>query len=242
MTRASSSTTPTEETFAPQNPSPPPIPTSIPKDVVIIGAGLAGLSTALHLARTSTHHITILDGQKLNDQVEGKTTAGSFAAAGMLAPHSERLPTGPLLDLCLKSRDIYSDFVSAVEDMAQKSGAEGFPFLYKSPNGDDDDNKTPWDVGYISSGGFLAPAFAGDVVATWAPPPSSNAIWLDKNQVRELEPRLHGDVVGGWWFPEDASVDARKLTCSLRAACVGMGVQFLCGEECGGLVKSLELG
>ena len=90
----------------------------------------------------------------------------------------------------------------------------------------------------MASGGFLAPAFAGDSVATWAPPDDSgSAIWLDAVQVRELEPNLHPDVVGGWWFPEDASVDARRLTCSLRAACVATGVQLQVGAE----VTSLDL-
>ena len=99
----------------------------------------------------------------------------------------------------------------------------------------------PWEVGFHSTGGFLAPAFAGDAVATWSPQPGSGtAYWLDEVQVRELEPMLHPQVVGGWWFPEDASVDARRLTCSLRASCVGLGVQMLFGDEYE--VKSLEMG
>lgn len=46
-----------------------------------------------------------------------------------------------------------------------------------------------------------------------------------------MEPQLHPDVIGGWWFPEDASVDARRLTCSLRAACVAAGVHIMVGSE-----------
>ena len=57
--------------------------------------------------------------------------------------------------------------------------------------------------------------------------------------MRELEPLLHPDVIGGWWFPEDASVDARRLTNSLRAACVAAGVQILMGPETA--AASLEL-
>lgn len=58
-------------------------------------------------------------------------------------------------------------------------------------------------------------------------------------QVLELEPQLHPSVVGGWWFPEDASVDARRLTFSLRAACVAAGVQLHYGPNYG--VSSLDL-
>jgi thiazole synthase len=99
----------------------------------------------------------------------------------------------------------------------------------------------PWETGFHSTGGFLAPAFAGDAVATWSPQPQSGAAhWLDEIQVRELEPKLHPNVIGGWWFPEDASVDARRLTCSLRAACIGAGVHLNFGDEYE--VKSLEMG
>jgi glycine/D-amino acid oxidase-like deaminating enzyme len=165
-----------------------------------------------------------------------------MAAAGMLAPSSERLPKGALLDLCQASRRMYRDFCEMVETMAQDAGEEGAPFLAAAAS-NDNENLQPWNVGYLVSGGFLAPAFAGDAVATWAPPEEedgtpSSAVWLDSIQVRELEPNVNADVVGGWWFPEDASVDARRLTGSLRAACAGTGnIQLL--DKCE--VTSLDL-
>lgn len=204
---------------------------SIPKDVVIIGGGLAGLSFALELANNHNRYVTVLEKNSFS-------STGSFAAAGMLAPQSERLPKGPLLDLCLQSRDMYADFVQNVEILAKNSGAEGD--VYLTNNKCDDDVLKPWEVGFQATGGFLAPAFAGDSVATWAPPEGTGlSYWLDEIQVRELEPLLHPDVIGGWWFPEDASVDARRLTNSLRAACVAAGVQILMGPETA--AASLEL-
>lgn len=230
-------------------------PTHLRKDVLIIGGGLAGLSTALYLSQMDpTRHITILDVEPVVNDKNGDrnmAAASSLAAAGMLAPHSERLPKGDYLDLCMASKHEFRDFCHLVETLAKEAATNDMNdarrrFFPESSVADERRQDThsknsgsldPWNVGYVAAGGFLAPAFAGDNVATWAPPEadgngsssSSSAVWLDDMQVRELEPHLHPDVVGGWWFPEDASVDARRLTRSLKAACVGAaGVEYLC--------------
>jgi thiazole synthase len=211
----------------------------IHKDVLIVGGGLAGLSAAMYLSQIDPdRQITILDKHITSGNNKVKTSIASFAAAGMLAPQSERLPKGDYLDLCLESKRMFPDFADMVECMAQEAGEEGSPYL---PNEDDSSKLEPWNIGYVASGGFLAPAFAGDNIATWAPPEDSknSARWLDAIQVRELEPNLHSEVVGGWWFPEDASVDARRLASSLRAACVGAGVSLQEGPNYE--VSSLDL-
>ena len=51
----------------------------------------------------------------------------------------------------------------------------------------------------------------------------------DRTQVLEIQPHLGDEVQGGHWFPDDAQVDNRKLSRSLRAAATAVGVNFLSG-------------
>jgi glycine oxidase len=207
-------------------------------DVVIVGGALAGLSVAFYLRQMDpTCSVCVVDREDA-DAVPQKQPVASFAAAGMLAPQSERLSPGPLLDLCMASRQMYPSFCQQVEALAKEWGEATSDRNDTTTSNDSSEN--PWSVGYMVTGGFLAPAFAGDAVATWAPPEDAgSALWLDALQVREFEPTLHPDVVGGWWFPNDASVDARRLTRSLRAACRALGVHMLNGPQYE--VSSLDL-
>lgn len=136
----------------------------IKKDVVVIGGGLAGLSTALELAKRG-RQVTVLS----RDRGE----AAAEAAGGMIAPQSERLESGPYLDLCLKSRSMYADWIGSVEAIARLG-------LTHPSEGESAEMATH----FWSSGGFLSPAFEGDAVHTWNPPPEGGqAHWVDRDQV-----------------------------------------------------------
>ncbi|KAK7254573.1 glycine oxidase ThiO [Aureococcus anophagefferens] len=65
-------------------------------DVVVVGGGMSGLSTALELRRR---------GRSVCVLSRDLAQAATLAAGGMLAPQAERLPGGPLLDLCVRSRE-----------------------------------------------------------------------------------------------------------------------------------------
>jgi len=208
------------------------------KDIIVIGGGIAGLSIALELTLKHNRKVCILEKSSVDKQ--GKNGSGSFAAAGMLAPQSERLPLGPLLDCCYASREMYSDFVDVVEELAAQCDNKEYFLCDDDDDNDNNDNDNRHKVGYRSKGGFIAPAFAGDSVSSWAPPEGyGKALWLDDIQVKSLEPELHPDVIGGWWFPQETSVDARRLTCSLGAACHVLGVDMCFGEDYA--VDSLDL-
>lgn len=134
----------------------------INKDVLVIGGGLAGLATALELAKRG-RQVTVLS----RDRGE----AAAEAAGGMIAPQSERLESGPYLDLCLSSRAMYADWISDLERIAGFGGASAC-------------ERDTTETHFWSSGGFLCPAFEGDAVHVWNPPPEGGqSHWLGRDQV-----------------------------------------------------------
>lgn len=138
----------------------------IQKDVVVIGGGLAGLSTALELAKR---------GRQVTVVSRNRAEAAAEAAGGMIAPQAERLESGPYLDLCLSSRAMYAEWVQSIEAIAGTGGGKD-----KGKAGDSSAETHFW-----SSGGFISPAFEGDAVHTWSPPPEGGqALWIDRDQVR----------------------------------------------------------
>jgi FAD dependent oxidoreductase len=139
------------------------------RDIVIIGGGLAGLSTALYIKQIDpSRHVTIYDKESYFQTKEAgkRSTVASMAAAGMLAPQSERLPSGELLELGLASRRMYREFCDLVETLARTAVShedhEACSFLQQD---DPTDGLQPWEVGYLASGGFLAPvSFANQLI------------------------------------------------------------------------------
>jgi len=133
--------------------------------------------------------------------------AATHAAAGMLAPQAEALSAGPMLDLCLRSRALYPDWTRKLEVL------------------------TGLDTGYWPCG-ILAPVYeaATNSHSGIQPYPlSATSQWLDQAPIHRRQPGLSPQVVGGWWFPQDAQVDNRALAQVLWAAATQAGVK-LCKE------------
>lgn len=162
-------------------------------DILVLGGGVIGLAIAIELRqRGATVTVISRDFQQ----------AASLAAAGMLAPQAEQLPTGPMLELCMRSRDLYPEWTQKLEKL---TGVE---------------------TGYWPCG-ILAPVYqvpAGAIATPQAT--ASPAYWLDQHAIQQQQPHLGAEVQGGWWFPEDAQVDNRALMQALRLAAQELGIQL----------------
>ncbi|NJK65346.1 MAG: glycine oxidase ThiO [Microcoleus sp. CSU_2_2] len=123
------------------------------------------------------------------------------AAAGMLAPQAERIPPSPMLDLCLQSRGLYPGWVEQLEEI------------------------TGLKTGYWRSG-ILAPVCENEY---YEQPESSsvNSQWLDGDAIRQHQIGLGEEVIGGWWYPDDAQVDNRALFRTLQTASKKLGIEVI---------------
>ncbi|MDJ0729690.1 MAG: glycine oxidase ThiO [Crocosphaera sp.] len=156
-------------------------------DIIIIGGGIIGMAIAVDLK---------LRGASVTVCNRNFPQTASVAAAGMLAPHAEELPPGPLLDLCFKSRWLYPEWIRKLQDL---SGL---------------------DLGYNPCG-ILAPVYDLPLADVRH---NNQGQWLDKTAIRLYQTGLGDDVVGGWWYPEDGQVDNRQVMQGLRQAAQQLGV------------------
>lgn len=137
--------------------------------------------------------------------------AASHAAAGMLAPQAEGIPAGAMRDLCVRSRDLYPTWAQKLESLTHQ------------------------DVGYWPCG-ILAPAYdpqeCDHPASDWHDRSALNALDLG------LDTSLSPEVIGGWWFPQDAQVDNRKLVRSLWMAVQELGVEIQTGVQVQQMVQA----
>ncbi|MEH2285969.1 glycine oxidase ThiO [Nostoc sp.] len=175
-------------------------------ETVIIGGGVIGLAIAIELKLRGTN-VTVL--------CRDFQAAATHAAAGMLAPDAENIPNEAMRSLCWRSRALYPDWTRKLEEL------------------------TGLNTGYRACG-ILAPVFeeAGGQRGRGAEEQrsrreslsssssSSPAYWLNKEAIHQYQPGLGAEVVGGWWYPEDAQVDNQALAHVLRTAAESVGVEL----------------
>lgn len=156
-------------------------------DVLIIGGGTIGLATALELALRGVS-VTVLS--------RNFQEAALHAAAGMLAPQAEGLLPGPMLELCLRSRALYPEWIGKLESLT------GI-------------NSEYWPCGII------APLYDDAVLSRSV---EEEQHWCDRPSLDALQPDLSDEVTGGWWFPEDGQVNNQVMAQALHIAVQQLGV------------------
>jgi glycine oxidase ThiO len=160
------------------------------REIIVIGGGVIGLATAIELR---------LLGAEVTIVCKDFKAAAGHAAAGMLAPQAEQIPTGSMLDLCLASRELYPSWIQKIESISSV------------------------DAGYWQCG-ILAPRHTQNHIQT-----EQNIEWLDAPTIHAQQSGLSESIVGGYWYPADGQVDNRALIRSLFSASQSLGIKFLDG-------------
>jgi thiazole synthase len=173
-------------------------------ETVIIGGGVIGLAIAIELKLRGAH-VTVL--------CRDFQAAATHAAAGMLAPDAENIPNGAMRSLCWRSRALYPDWTRKLEELTGlNTGYRPCGILapvFEETGGDE------------GAGGAGEQRSRGESLSS-----SSPAYWLNKEAIHQYQPGLGAEVVGGWWYPEDAQVDNKALAHVLWTAAESVGVEL----------------
>jgi glycine oxidase len=173
---------------------------SRPSDVIVVGAGIVGCAVAHELARRGVS-VEIVDERPVG-------MGATQASAGVLAPYIEARDGSPLLDLTVRSLDLFDDFIARV------SADSGMAIPYRRTGTldvatDDDELETL--------------RTTADVLWRRGVP----ALLLDAARVRAEEPQLGDGAIGGLLIEMHGFVAASDLTRALVAAARRHGAQLI---------------
>lgn len=159
-------------------------------EILIIGGGVIGLSTARSLKKAGAGKITILERGLVGRE-------SSFAAAGMLAPHAETDKLDDFFDFCHESNNLYPQFAAELFDETgvdielDRSGTLYLAFSEEDVK--EINRRYVWQKG------------SGLAVE-----------YLTAEEIRRNEPFVSPDVREGLFFPNDWQVENRKLLLALQ--------------------------
>ena len=171
--------------------------------VVVVGAGAIGCSVALRLAQAGAT-VTVIE----------RSTPGaeaSSAAAGLLAPQLEEEGPGAFFDLCVRSREMYPEFVAEVERLS------GVDVEYRR-------------CGTLRVAFDQAGAAALEASAAWQRGLGLRAELLSPAEAFELEPMLSPKIWRAVHLPDDHQVENRQLVRALAIAATRTGASFRTGS------------
>jgi len=171
------------------------------RDVIVVGAGIVGCAVAYELARRGA-------SVEIVDERHPVGMGATQASAGVLAPYIEARDGNPLLDLAVRSLDLFDEFVTRV------SSASGVAVPYRRTG--------TIDVAFDESEMDTLRTTA-DVLARRGVP----AQMIDRSGARAEEPHIGDDVVGALVIDAHGFVAATELTRALCAAARRHGAQLI---------------
>jgi glycine oxidase len=163
---------------------------AVSRDIVVVGAGIVGCAVAYELARRGAS-VDVVD-------MRGAGMGATQASAGILGPYIEGREGSVLLDLAVRSLNLFDDFVASV------SGDSGIAIPYE---------RTGTLEVATDGNGMRALSATAEVLSRIG----VAAELLDAAGVRAQEPYL-ADVMGGLLIPSHGFVSAPELMRALAAA------------------------
>ena len=166
--------------------------------VVVLGGGLVGLGVAYELKKRGAE-VRLIESRAVG-------RAASWAGAGMLAPFTEAIDSGPFADFCAESLARYPSYVA---ELRECGGVDA----------------------QLRLNGILEVAYdPADVVRLRAQVATFEkrgiaARYLESSEARSLEPALGDAILGASLSSSEGAVDNRRLGRALHAACVAAGVR-----------------
>ncbi|MDZ7949638.1 glycine oxidase ThiO [Nostoc sp. DedQUE09] len=194
-------------------------------ETVIIGGGVIGLAIAIELKLRGTN-VTVL--------CRDFQAAATHAAAGMLAPDAENIANEAMRSLCWRSRALYPDWTRKLEELTGlNTGYRACGIL--APVFEEAGGQGGSTSATLSDQGAGEQRSRGESLSSSSP--SSPSYWLNKEGIHQYQPGLGAEVVGGWWYPEDAQVDNKALAHVLRTAAESVGVELRDGITVEGFLQ-----
>ena len=174
-------------------------------DVVVIGAGVVGCSVAYYLAREGLN-VTLLEREAIG-------SGASAHATGSLSLLGAEFSPGASFQM---ARASYAEFPQLVTEL---EAATGMDLLYQ---------RRP--SLRLALDEEEASMIKGLMV--WQQP-HVKMHWIDKREVRSIEPRLSHDIIGAVYEDESAQLDSYRLNLALARGAELKGVSILYREVTG---------
>jgi glycine oxidase len=171
-----------------------------PSDIIVIGAGIVGCAVAEELSRRGAS-VEVVDERSVG-------MGATQASAGVLAPYIEARDDGPLLDLTVRSLEMFDAFIARV------SADAGVAVSYRR-TGTIDVATSDVELRALRSHAEL-------LVRRGVP-----ALLLDGAAAREKEPLLGDGVIGALQIESHGFVAAGELTRALVSAARRHGAQLI---------------